>query len=378
MKQKAKMTDKEDIKMLWAYAFNEQEPFLSRYFDEFWNYENALIIKKEHELCGALQKVPYIVSLRGSLFSASYIVGVSVPQKFRGQKYSTALMQYCLQEQKTRGDAISLLIPFNYKFYEKLGYSLCYDLSIYETKPENLPDLESLCTIKKMTLKDYELLNKAYETFCTAKNGYNTRTENDWKYIFFEHELYSGNIYAAIKDGKVCGYISYDKSGEDIYVREFIYNDKDSLYSLVAFMKTHFQDIKTLKIRTAKDNLLTSLLKEKNTVYQILPTVMARIVDIEKVLSKADIADIKIKVSDNLITENNGVYEKNGQAVIKTDKEEFDVALDIKALTQLVFGYFSAFELYFLGELDADEKIIKMLDKIFPKTKNYMNHIMEA
>ncbi|MBR2499702.1 MAG: sterol carrier protein domain-containing protein, partial [Clostridia bacterium] len=110
----------------------------------------------------------------------------------------------------------------------------------------------------------------------------------------------------------------------------------------------------------------------------ILPTVMARIVDIEKVLSKADIADIKIKVSDNLITENNGVYEKNGQAVIKTDKEEFDVALDIKALTQLVFGYFSAFELYFLGELDADAEIIKMLDKIFPKTKNYMNHIMEA
>lgn len=378
MKQKAKMTDKEDIKMLWAYAFNEQEPFLSRYFNEFWKYENALIIKKEDELCAALQNIPYTISLRDSLFSASYIVGVSVAQKFRGQKYSTALMQYCLEEQKKQGDSISLLIPFNYKFYEKLGYSLCYDLSIYETKPENLPDLESLCSIKKMSLDDYEILNETYQTFCTAKNGCNTRTENDWKYIFFEHELYNGNIYAAIKGDKVFGYISYDKSGEDIYIREFIYNDKDSLYSLIVFMKEHFKDVEKLKIRTAKDNLLTSLLKEKNVVYKILPTVMARIVDIEDILSKADIADIKIKVSDNLITENNGVYEKNGQAVIKTDKEDFDVALDIKALTQLVFGYFSASELYFLGELIADEETIKKLDKVFPKKINYINHIMEA
>ncbi len=374
----AKLTDKENIKELWAYAFNEQEPFLSGYFDGFWKYENAVMIEKENELVGAAQMIPYTVFLRDNFVKASYIVGVSVFQKFRGQKYSTSLMAGGLKEQKKRGETISLLIPFNYAFYEKLGYGLCYDLSLYETKAENLPKTKAIHSIKKMSRKDFLKLNSAYETFCKNKHGYNIRTKEDWEYIFFEHKLYGGNIYAATTEDRISGYISYIKTKNEIYVREFIYNDIDSLYSLLSFMKEHFKDAKNIKIRTANDNILTSVLKESNIVHKVLPTAMARLVDIESVLFKADINDIKIKVYDDLIPQNCGVYEKQGQAVIKTDTKEFDAALDIGALTQLVMGYFTASELYFLGKIDAKEEIIKKLDKIFPKTNNYINHIMEA
>lgn len=62
----AQISDKEKIKQLWAYAFNEQEPFLSEYFDNFWKAEDALVIKEGPSLVGALEMIPYTVSLKGT------------------------------------------------------------------------------------------------------------------------------------------------------------------------------------------------------------------------------------------------------------------------------------------------------------------------
>jgi len=109
----AQNSDKESVKNLWAYAFDEQEPFLSEFFDNFWKAENALVIKEDSTLAGALLMIPYCISINKTSVTSAYIVGVSVAKEFRGRKFSKKLMRDCLIEQKKRNMALSFLIPFN-------------------------------------------------------------------------------------------------------------------------------------------------------------------------------------------------------------------------------------------------------------------------
>ena len=371
----AQTSDKEDVKALWAYAFNEQEPFLSEYFDNFWKAENAVIHKDMH-LIGALQMIPYNICLRGAFTPASYIVGVSITPEERGKGYSTQLMRDCLLEQKKRGETISLLIPFSYEFYKKLGYRLCYTLDIYKTETLNIPSFNKDYSIQKMSIENFTDLNNVYIEFCQNKNGYILREKNDWEYIFFEHKLSGGFIYGAYSNGQLKGYISYNKSSEGLYVRELIYTNRDSLFCLLAFIKSHFSAKQSIKIRTSSDNMLLNVLKEPKNTLKVAPTVMARIVDVPSALALSDIGDLKIYVYDELLPENCGVYKKEAENIIKTD-ESYDFLIDIGTLTQLVMGFYSASELNFLGLIEADTKIIEKLNKIFPKTENYINHIME-
>ena len=90
-----------------------------------------------------------------------------------------------------------------------------------------------------------------------------------------------------------------------------------------------------------------------------------------------NIENLKIHIHDDLIKENCGVYEKINNTVLKTGNCTFDVSMDIGTFTQLVMGFYSADELSFFGLIKSEENIIDKLNKIFPKTNNYINHIME-
>lgn len=369
----ANSNDKQAVKELWAYAFDEQEPFLSEYFDNFWKAENALVIKENSSLAGALEMIPYTVFLKGAQLQAAYIVGVSVAQSFRGRGFSKALMRDCLTEHKNRGMAISLLIPFNYEFYKKLGYRLCYTLDIYELDTNNIPDMEKLSPVVKADLKDLDKLNAVYHNFCKDKNGYIIRTKHDWEYIFFEHRLFDGGFFAVESGNSFSGYMSYLKKNEEIFVRELVYSDINSLMSLFAKLKEYTK----IKVRTASDNFLLKLLPNPKNVLKTIPTVMARITDIKKVLSLFDTGDLKFKITDDLIEENCGIYHSYNGSIIKTDSDVFDISADIGSFTELVTGFSSSDELLLSGKLKANIKAREKLSEIFTKENNYINHLME-
>ncbi len=124
-------SDKNNIKKLWAEAFFEQEPFLSWYFDNFWNASNSLCVKTdENELAGALTLIPYDVCINNKILKSSYVAGVSVWQSMRNKGIATTLMKHAIRLQIKRKEPISLLIPFNYEFYRKMGYEVCYERKI--------------------------------------------------------------------------------------------------------------------------------------------------------------------------------------------------------------------------------------------------------
>ena len=88
---------------------------------------------------------------------------------------------------------------------------------------------------------------------------------------------------------------------------------------------------------------------------------MARVISVEKIFSQMKMRDIniKIKVTDSIIQENNGVWRiksENGKASAQKVDESFDYVLDISQLGPILTGIE-------MDESSDERKIQKLLFK---------------
>ncbi|MBR5236499.1 MAG: GNAT family N-acetyltransferase [Clostridia bacterium] len=367
--------DKEQIKDLWQYAFSESKAFLSLYFGEFWQGQNAVSALCSGRLAGALELVPYQISLRGHELSASYIVGVSTAPEMRGQGIAKSLMHAALEKQAQRKEALSLLQPFSYSFYHKMGYALCYEETRCSVTFSQFPKVQSALSVFPASLEDYEELNTVYHTFCKDKNGFVCRTRKDWNFIFKLLKAEGGYMYACRDaEGVLCGYISFIKDAKRFLVLEAAYTTQESLKALLSFTAAHFSTYSQIDFTLPTNSTMPALFPEP-PVCRRHPFVMARIIDVCAVLT-GGLEEIHLSVTDDFYSENTGVYYELDGQILRADNLLADAKTDIGSLSQLIMGYRSAKELCELGLMEASFKAIDTLDRLYPKQQNYINHIL--
>lgn len=351
--------DKKDIKNLWAEAFCEKEPFLSWYFDNFWKEENSLCLRCDSgEIGAALTMIPYDLCVNNTKISSSYIAGVSVPKNHRLKGFAKAIMKEALLKQAEIGEPISLLIPFNYDFYRKMGYEVCYERNIYSFSSN---ELKVYPEIKNLSMENYREMNEIYLDFCKNKNGYNIRRKKDWEYALkrlFEQNTTSLGYF---DNSELSSYVVYTKEKDNVIVHEAIGKENE----IIKLLET----IDAKKIIVFDASTIKGLKKIKT-----IPTVMARVTEVSLIMQKLTLCPVKIKINDNFIPENNGVYELGGNKL--SDNSKYDIEMDIRYFTQWFMGYKSGFELYKEKNITGNPEKVAILDKLIKKQDNYINLIM--
>ncbi len=368
---------KEQIKELWRYAFSDSEAFLSMYFGRLWQGKNAVAVLEDKKVIGALELVPYRLSLRGTPIDASYVVGVSTAPEARGRGVAAALMRGAMEKQLGRREVLSLLQPFSYEFYSKMGYATCYCEASCRVPAAHFPALRYNGQFFRASLRDQNKLTKVYEAFCRGKNGFVCRGQEEWRFIFEFLTLTDGYLYAYQDEtGAVTAYLSFIKKADRFRVLEAAYADANGLKALMSFTASHFSTYSHIDLLLPADSPVPSLFREP-PVCERRPMVMARILDISRALS-AGLGGLRLGITDDFCPENTGVYEENGGGIVRYDSRDCDVSTDIGGLTQLVMGFMSAGELWLTGRLVASEDAVFHLDRLYPKQQNYINHILTA
>ncbi len=357
----------DEIKDLWHIAFGDTEAFLSVYFGGIWQGENALAMLEDNHVIGALELVPYTLSVRNQDLKISYIVGVSTHPSHRNLGVAKALMQAALSEQKKRGEVFSHLIPFSYEFYEKMGFATCYSESHSSFKTETLPD-DAEGTFSIASLENYNVLNNIYETFCKDKNAFVRRRKKEWEFVFSFLSMVNGKlILYKDQSGNPAGYIAFLKDKKRFRILEMAYENESQASALLAFAKKEAADYQAIDfLLPANAPSFAEATKH--------PSAMARIIDVPAALS-AGLGDVSLGVTDVFCPENNGVYLEQDGNIQKAEKRA-DVTTDIGSLTQLVLGYSSCKELAEAGKLTGSSEAILCLDKLYPKQHNYINFIL--
>ena len=180
----------------------------------------------------------------------------------------------------------------------------------------------------------------------------------------------SGNYFLDPKKGEPSTFIWYDKQGKpasyitlgtenyfsvnrmisiNLNVYEMAFTSPESLYNLFGFMRMYEGELDTVKIHNcAMSPEIDFMLKHyMDTKYTILPDIMGRILNVEKILGANSYPEehghFIVKVNDTLDF-TKGVYEveySGGAADIKkiADTGKYDLCAPMPAFTQMLYGY---------------------------------------
>lgn len=299
----------------------------------------------------------YNISFYGHLIPMGGVGGVTTSSTYRSKGVCSKLLKHALEYMYNQGMVFSALAPFMYEFYEKFGYKWCYNLANYELKIEHLKNFKFKETIVPITPTNSSKLYTLYEELILAYNGMCSRTPAMWekKLVVDTHAVLFEN-----SDGIPTGYMLYtiNSSTKCFEVKEIMSHDYDALKSFLGFIYAHNAQALTVKLMCPPSTNLLDILSNPRCDYHISSGMMGRIIDVQKALSYypfKETGTFALKVIDPLCPWNDGCFKidtatPNG-TLIQEEAIPSDFEIDIKQLSQLIFGFRTFEDLLNLGHI---------------------------
>ena len=378
-----KDSDFETAKKIWSECFTDSLEEVNFYFENLYDKHKYLVLEENDEIKASLHENPYQLNLNGTVFNSLYIVGVAVSPQYRGKGYMDKLLRETLLESRKREIPLIFLLPINSDIYRRYGFEYISSLDkiLLDTKDIPYNKIERAYDIKRVEVENEELyidLIKIYKRQMEGNFLYIERDENYYKNWLKEIVSDGGEVYALYLDDEIRGYIALYK-GEKLVIREIFSEDRRGLENLLAFLKTFKEYYPQIEIKFPQGHLIEYCFKnQKKLEKRENLFIMGRVLNPMEILKMLNIYGINLKllITDNIILENNGVYEFTSEGEINfKSKSDWDIKIDIGDFSSLIFGMLSLEELIFLEKLEIKErKILNYLKEkgIFTIKRNYI------
>ena len=338
-----KQNDKISIRQLWDECFSEDSvEWRNWYFDNIFNIDNTICAKQNGELLSMVHMNSYPMMMRSGIINAYALAGVATKEEYRQKGYAGNLIEYSLKKAYKLGYDFSFLYPFKYEFYEKFGYSLGYNKFKYNYKyfaREKVHELKVIDTFDNITFA------KIYSKFVKDKNGYIIRS-NSYYDIHLKELLCDNNRLVCFSIGDNFGYFCVNKDKTKIEEMAYEGYPSDAINAIGNYLR--------------KDISFENLYDLPDIINKKEPHCMGRIISVENIFKKIKCKDvqIKIKIKDEMIKENNGIWSINsfnGRTQITKVSEKEDYIIDIFQLTSIITGV----------QIDGDNSIEEIRNLLF-------------
>ncbi len=377
--KKAQKKDKEMLKKLWEISLKASKPFLNWYFERVFNPDNTFITSDDVGTISSFSIIPQNIKLSGVVAEVAYISGLAIPPEYRDEDTIKKQLADVVKEVSDMNCLLSVVIPENYKFYERYGWRTAYNYKQYDIKPSDLPAYCVKNNIKRAQISDNIIaeLSQIYDDFMKNKNAYVIRTNSDWSLILEDlSENFGGHcVIFTDSENQPAGYILYIIRDKKMGVYEFAYKNRTAYESIMGFIRQHEPDINNVVIKAAIDDLSYLDFCDNREAVRFCPFAMARLSDAKRALEIASVnsdKSFKFQIIDRLVEKNNKTFSICNGEVNQTD-EEADVVTDIGALTQMFMGYISVDEAKRMNLITGKEEYLK---QIFGKKVNYINMLL--
>ncbi len=374
----ARPEDTEQIKQLWMYCFDDSEAFIDLFFKMRYRPETTLVAYEGDKVCSALQLLPYQIHIRGRMQSCAYVAGVSTWPEFRGKGYVRLLLKAAVTHMAEVGIFLSFLLPFQYDFYRKYGWEICYDRVLYHNVMKTPSrDTPKEATYSRITPKDIEILSSCYQSFMTPYNGYVLRTVQDWQMRLLDLALEKGAGYLLKGEAGASGYIFYTLSDKVLTIKELVYNHPHSRDALLTLAGSHLGgQVDQIRFFAPVDDLWLLKMQDPRGLIQREAYVMGRLNSVHDALSGMPTQvspRLVLSVEDSSHLANEACYyldNDSGKLRVTQALASPDAAISIATLSQLYWGYLSASQAYRQGliRVESSSNVIETLDTLFPNS----------
>ena len=273
------------------------------------------------------------------------------------------------------GEVISTLYPFSHAFYRKFGYETVCWKNVYEFSPAVLKGYAFRGDAKLWKQGDsVSEWTGLYDRFASSRNlairRDDKRMADHLKGEYYKDRKFGYLLYDG---GNPIAYLIFQDIRHDpqaiLEVQDLAWDGPKGFQAILGFLARFSADYGTIRLFLPRDIELMALIRSP-LAYEIRKTTeqnyMVRVINAVKALEairKPEGCRFVIRISDELIPENNGTWQVTCDGVHPSDQEP-DLSVSEKALGQLVTGAVS------LGEAlyREDTAVIRnreMLDRVF-------------
>lgn len=372
----ATKADIKTIRELWDEFYGYSENFTEWFFNRAFYSQNSIVGTDDAKIAASSGFIPYEIKLKDKNLNCAYIAGLVMMPEYRDENNLRQMIADTLLTINASDAPISLLIPHNYKLYEKYGFRTCYNFKQYNITPEDISDFKIRGHIERHRISDkiIDELNDIYEAFMKDKNAWLIRSTENWKLIL---EDLIGNFGGKIavhynENNAADGYILYVIRDGQMGIYEMAYKNRISYESLMGYIKAYDTQVRKITIKASADDLSYLDFCDNRNAAGIYPFVMARINNAGMLLSEISKdfdKSVKLQIIDRLIEDNNKTFLISEEGVTSVE-DEADAVTDIGTLAMLALGFISIDE---AEKLDLLSGNAQKLYGLFTKKNNYIN-----
>ena len=313
--------------------------------------------------------------LDGTLVRNGGIGAVSTLPEYRTDGAVREIFRKLIPAAYADGEVISTLYPFSHAFYRKFGYETVCWKNVYEFSPAVLRGYVFGGKVRQWKTGDpvsewTKLYNAFASSFNLAISRDDARMGKHLEGVFYKDRKFG---YMLWEDGRPAAYLIFQDIRHDpqaiLEVQDLAWDRPAGFRAILGFLSRFSADYGTIRLFLPRNIELLSLIRSP-LAYDIQKTTdqayMIRVINAVKALEairKPEDCSFVIRISDEMIPENNGTWKVTAGGVSPTE-EEPDLCVSERALGQLVCGAVSLAEAEY-REDTAVQKNREMLEKVF-------------
>ena len=313
--------------------------------------------------------------LDGTLVRNGGIGAVSTLPEYRTEGAVREIFRKLIPAAYADGEVISTLYPFSHAFYRKFGYETVCWKNVYTFSPAVLRGYVFGGKVRQWKTGDpvsewTGLYNAFASSFNLAVSRDDARMGEHLKGEFYKDRKFS---YMLREDGRPVAYLIFQDIRHDpqaiLEVQDLAWDGPAGFRAILGFLSRFSADYGTIRLFLPGNIELLSLIRSP-LAYDIEKTTdqayMIRVINAAKALEtirKPEGCSFVIRISDELIPENNGTWKVTAGGVSPTG-EEPDLCVSERALGQLVCGAVSLAEAEYREDTEV-RKNRETLEKVF-------------
>lgn len=221
----------EEIKKLWITCFPlEDSRYIDFYFKNYYKPQYAWCNVHDDKIISVVIRTPHAMMFNGRVLRTSMLSGIATLPEYRHKGYMQEVMDVVLDACE-HSELITILRTEKPKMYERFGFQMVYNRSIYRLKRSDVKRITIYGCAYEPTPLD---LLKVYSAFIKRFNGFYAR---DLEYFvkYKQEVIHTGGKIVAYYNSKnqIMGYAVMKPNGDDLEVEELIYLDSMSLVKLL-------------------------------------------------------------------------------------------------------------------------------------------------
>lgn len=339
------MSKKSDILKIWSECFPADSPEWRRmFFDAVYADDEALTLNApdSNRAVSSLLLLSYAMTFRESTVGVAYIYGAGTLKKYRARGYMSQLIRQALSEASDRGDTFAVLIPASdalRQYYARFGFS-----TVFFSQPERYTALHRFpYTGNYIDLPaDAPALYDAFRRMMGVRPCCIQHSRAQFLTLMDDARM-SGSVFTAVGEplsGEPLAMLwaRHETASKTLRVCELLSRNNDAENAVLSALKRQFPDSPLTLLRQPSDNHIAGR--------HLMPGGMARVVNAENALRAVarnnPATRLTVRLSDPLLTVNNGIYTLADGSLTITDTAGANtpVNLDLTptVLTSMLFS----------------------------------------